>query len=328
MTDQRRDTLGGERTDEETAADGIGDGRAPRTASGTRSDECHELPGPGGAGERDQSDEREPRVSLETDATVRDGVALVTCRLANETNVPRGVRIVDRLDGPTLPPRRDGVPEHGWDDDTYTTVVGPGETVAVGYACPVGERPLADPPATVAAVGDPEVVAPDTGVDATVAAARRSLDGWQPPRDAVPTPAQSVDDGDQTAGAADPSATAEGTAGIAPDAVTAETEASSSGAAGRPEPTATEPFADGVLPAGVAEYLDVAADRVARAEGTGDSVPETTAALWDTHHTPVTLEQAVARDAAALRRLAERAEALATRAAAADVPVDTLRRVA
>jgi hypothetical protein len=39
------------------------------------------------------------------------------------------------------------------------------------------------------------------------------------------------------------------------------------------------------------------------------------------------LEQAVARDEAALRALADRATALADRAAAADVPVDSLRRL-
>lgn len=357
MTDQRRDGLGEERTDEVTVTDGVGADGDVSVASDTHGDGCHGASEPtdaadhdtrDSAGERgrsdtvehDRSEGRERGVSVETDATVRGGVALVTCRLANETSVPRGVRLVDRLDGPTLPPRRDGVPEHGWDDDTYTTVVDPGETVAVGYACPVGERPLADPPAAVAAVGDPEAVAPDTGVGATVAAARRSLDGWQPPRDAVPTPPHSAD-GDRTTEAVDSNATTEANTGTAanasepvatsPDRTTDRSEpaATSTGRpTGRSDRVTTEPFADGVLPAGVAEYLDDAADRVARAEGTGGSVPETTAALRDTHHTPVTLEQAVARDAAALRQLAERAEALATRAAAADVPVDTLRRVA
>lgn len=241
----------------------------------------------------DTATDSDRAVDLEADATVLRGVALVTCRLHNRTDAPRAVRLRDRLPGATLPPRRDGVPERGWTDGSYTTVLPAYASRAVGYASPVGDdRPTE--PVVVEAVGDPATLAGDGD---RVRHARRELAAWAPPR-AV------VDDGTATAGdGGDPADERD-----------------------RPVP-GDEPFADGAVPAAVEAYLDAAEERIDRAAATDEGVREATAALRDTHHTPATLEQAVARDETALRLLARRAEELADRAGAATVPVDSLRRL-
>jgi hypothetical protein len=302
----------------------------------------------------DADDGRPAPVTVDADATRLGRVVLVTCRLHNRTTAPRAVTLRDELPGPTLPPRRNGVPERGWNDDTYTTVLPPAATQAVGYASPrdgsLSEDPLPEPPATVVAVDDPATT--DTGD--RVSHARRELPGWAPPDDVVQervvadggTTAddETAVDGRTTTGdeaTADGETTPDGeaTAGdetVADGRTTVDGEATvdseTVAAAGvPPEPDTAHPatgsFADGTVPTVVAAYLDAAAERIERAEGTAEGVQAATDALRDTHHTPVTLEQAVARDEAALRALAERAATLADRAAAADVPVDSLRRL-
>lgn len=64
------------------------------------------------------------------------GVSLVTCVVENPTRTPRRARIANRLDGPVQPPRREGVPEAGWDDGGFEGVIAAGETRPLGYASP------------------------------------------------------------------------------------------------------------------------------------------------------------------------------------------------
>lgn len=266
----------------------------------------------------DTDDGRPAPVTVDADATRLGRVVLVTCRLHNRTTAPRAITLRDELPGPTLPPRRSGVPERGWSGDTYTTVLPPAATRPVGYASPtdgsLADERLPEPPATVVAVDDPS--AADTGD--RVAHARRELTAWAPPDDILPR--RVVADG----GTPDDGEAGADTETVAGDSV-------GDGTAPPPDPTGggTDPesFADGTVPTVVAAYLDAAAERIDRAAATADGVQAATDALRDTHHTPVTLEQAVARDEAALRALADRAATLADRAAAADVPVDSLRRL-
>lgn len=100
-------------------------------------------------------------VTLRTAVTTHDGVTLVTGRIRNRTSVARGVRVESRLDGPTLPPRRDGQPVAGWDGDSYAVVVAGGDEVAFGYAVPTDDP--REPPAVLVAVGDPDAVASGNG---------------------------------------------------------------------------------------------------------------------------------------------------------------------
>lgn len=98
-------------------------------------------------------------VAVRTSTEHRSGVVLVACLIDNDTSEPRGVRLVNRLDGPTLPPRRRGRAVDGWTDATYTTVVGPMATRAVGYACVTDDTTT--PPAAVTAVGAPTRIGPE-----------------------------------------------------------------------------------------------------------------------------------------------------------------------
>ena len=321
---------------------------------------------PGATDDHDTAEPRcrRPPVGVETDATRLDGVVLVTCRLHNRTTTPRAVRLRDELPGETLPPRRDGVPERGWDDDTYTAVVPPETTHAVGYAS-TSDGPLPDTPATLVAVDDPATLV-DT--DDRVGHARRELADWAPPAeilpqrlvaDGGPTDGETSDreavDGEASDGETSDREAVDGEAsdgetsdeGASEDAETANTGTTKDGETGTEsgchsssaantvaltpvggsDDTDRAPFADGAIPTVVAAYLDAAAERIDRAAATAEGVQAATDALRDTHHTPVTLEQAVARDEAALRALAERAATLADRAAAASVPVDSLRRL-
>ncbi len=316
-------------------------------------------------------------VSLSTSVTVHRGIALVTCRIHNQTAVPRAVKLRDELDGPTLPPRRAGVPEAGWGDSSYTTVVDAETTTAVGYASPVGDEQVETEPARIVAVGDPERVVdaengvPDAencvsdaengvgdddtagpeGPHSAVRHTRRELDAWEPPRDTVPTPSLASDGGQVERGQVERGRVERGRVergrvkrsrseshvsteqpAVGTDPSRSESTDSlgeTDGESSRDTDTGHDrQFTDGTVPTGVTEYLDAAAERIDRAAGTAESVTAATAALRDTHHTPVTLEQAVARDEAALRELAERASELAERAAETDVPVDDLRRFA
>lgn len=152
-------------------------------------------------------------------------VTLVEFVVENPTRTAVNVRIEDRL-GEVWPPRREGIPEAGWDGRGFEAVVGAGERVAVGYASP--ESPT-EPPVEVVraertnaddapdAAGRTEVAVRADGaehadvvgsvegtrrrdgaevsevlpgdVEPTVGGVVRALGDPRPPADAVPLPA-------------------------------------------------------------------------------------------------------------------------------------------
>ena len=128
-------------------------------------------------------------VDLSCTVDTVDGVCFVACRVRNDADVPRRVRIDSRLNGPVLPPRRSGVPEAGWDRDGVTLRLESRETRGVGFASPA--TPV-DPPATVVGVDTLDAVDPPDATDVThedgeleVAEAIRTLGTHRPPRAAV-----------------------------------------------------------------------------------------------------------------------------------------------
>ncbi|WP_313693308.1 hypothetical protein [Halorarum halobium] len=255
-------------------------------------------------------------VSLSADATVAAGVALVSLDVRNPTPVARQVRIVNRLDGPVLPPRRNGVPETGWDEDGVTAVLDAGESISLGYACPLGEREATVPTAKLADVGDP-----DGSREAVATRARRELGAFRPPRDAVPD-GTALDvvpprDGHES-GASEPDATVPDLEATVPERKTTETER-----------TVAEDLPPSAIPDSVLDWLEDAATRIELAERLTDaSVADATDALADGDRDPKALPLAVEADAEALRSVGERTETLAGRAEATDVPVDALGRLA
>ena len=78
--------------------------------------------------------------------TERGGVCLVRVVVENPGPVARRVAVSNRLDGPLMPPRREGVPERGWTDDGFEGTVPAEGRLPLGYACPA---PAARPPVAV-----------------------------------------------------------------------------------------------------------------------------------------------------------------------------------
>jgi hypothetical protein len=149
-------------------------------------------------------------VTLDWRVESRTDVSLVELTVENPTDRPRRVRVANRLDGPVWPPRREGVPEAGWDDGGFEAVLAPGGRRALGYASPA--EPV-EPPAELVwteragqseRTNDPgrsddatAMTATPTGgtASATAAAVVRSLGDPRPPADAVPRPTPADDSG-------------------------------------------------------------------------------------------------------------------------------------
>jgi hypothetical protein len=261
------------------------------------------------------------------------GVSFVRCRVHNDADDPRRLRLRSRLDGPVLPPRRSGIPESGWDGAGVTLRLGPDERRGVGFASPA---PPIDPPVEIDEV---DVVAdPDRGgiadaetdgpAAATAAAAIRDLGDHRPPRattgptdTAVPA-SDGVDEAIPVPDGADPLDDVDDP----PDREdTATPEPEREGRDGTAEPSSP----DG--PDRVGDWLDAIERRVEHAERlTGADLGTATRAvdgLGGIDAVP-DLERRVDADAARLRRVSERASSLAARAEATDVPRESLERLA
>lgn len=236
-------------------------------------------------------------VTLDSTVTSTDGVAFVTVRVRNTEPVDRGIRIANRLDGAVLPPRRHGTPEPGWSIDGYAGVVAADSTLALGYACAVDldkQRDDGADPVALVEVDDPASIDADPMDDVL-----GDLADHRPPPDTVSAPAVV------------PEAAAESL--NVPSGKTIRSN-------GRNEPT-------GVPPA-VARYLRDVDERVSRAESLADGSVGDATQLLEAGTDPDGLTEIVALEATALKRLAARADSLASRAAAVDVPTDALERLA
>ncbi|QSG13169.1 Uncharacterized protein HSBGL_2772 [Halapricum desulfuricans] len=115
-------------------------------------------------------------VSIESDASRRDGVTLVSVRVSNTRRTPQRVTLRSTLEGPIWPPRTGVVDTPDWDDDTWTGTILPGRTRGVGFTSPValpdvpGHRP-------VEVTATRRVGVDETDPEAVVA----KLGGWEPP---------------------------------------------------------------------------------------------------------------------------------------------------
>lgn len=104
----------------------------------------------------------------------RDGVTLVELLVTSDADCE--IRIESTLE-PVWPPRRQGVPEAGWEDGTFVGRIGAGERLLLGYATPAEpDEPPAELQSTSA--GDPPSVSARELI--------RALGDPTPPRDAVP----------------------------------------------------------------------------------------------------------------------------------------------
>jgi hypothetical protein len=289
---------------------------------------------------------------MDWDCAVRTaaGVAFVTVHLRNRTPVARRVRVENRLAGPLLPPRTEGVPAAGWDDSGVAVVVGPHETHPLGYACPLdaptddgSDAQLADPPAAVVAdervseeSRDPSATEGnrrrDDEATTSVRAVVRDRGRAAPPRDAVPAAGPGA-----TAGTADADLPETGEVEVdRPDAGTTGEPAPPTDAAPtdgrRDPPDGRDAPADeyhGSLPPPVEAWLADVERRIAAAErlDPDTSVSTATTAVAALDVPPAALPARLAEDRGRLGTLADRIDRLAERADSASVPADHLRRL-
>jgi hypothetical protein len=279
--------------------------------------------------------------TLDVDWTLdeRDGVSLVQIRVENRTETRRRIRVSNQMDGDLLPPRREGVPEAGWDEGGYSDTLAPGTSIALGYAC-LGDPVRPPVEVTDEGRGDGASDGPDPAADAVV----RELGSAAPPASAVPVDALDVshaadaptvessfetavaDPSRETASEADPDdATAVARDGDPVGRRDGPDADSSPDAAGEP---ATP---DLTCDRDVGDWLAGVERRVERCERlTGATVPEAVDVLVEVGGVDgaETLSERVSADASALRALADRASRLADRAEETDVPVEALRRLA
>ena len=251
-------------------------------------------------------------VTLDWDLATAGEVTLV--HVAVRTETPCTVRLRNELDGPVWPPRTQGRPAPGWDDDGYEGVVAADRPLVLGYAVPA---PPADPPVTVVEEGPPDTAADTTDPVAVV----RALGESGPPRAAIPqldatSTASGADDGDDTRatppGADQQSRTAAGTAAPPGDRP----------AAGR---------GDEAVPPAVEDWLQSVADRAERAEGLDGvaSVAAAREAVDDAGGLAAIrdLDEQLQADREALTAVVDRCERLRDRVEHADVPTATLERL-
>lgn len=223
-----------------------------------------------------------------------DGVTLVEAVIESSAPTARQVRIESTLSGPIWPPRRNGVPELGWDDDGFEGIVEEGERLALGFASPappveppvfvVDHERADEPPADSKQQTTLDVSIPDHSPEGIV----RVLGSPKPPRDVVPT------------------LTVDAHSDVRPP--------------------------DSPVPTAVAAWLETVEQQVEQAEGLADARGvnaaarelERVASLDGAERLVETLE----RNERSLRAVANQATYLADRCAEADVPLPTLRRLA
>lgn len=254
---------------------------------------------------------RDAESDFRSDGLETDGVVLVQIRLENPDPVAQHVRVLNTLDGPSLYPRRRGVPEAGWDRNGFAGEVPAGADRALGYACPA---PIETPPIELEQIDEDAVAAADGSM--SPAAVVREHGEAVPPTAAVRESA--TEDG--------PSVRSEAslTAGSERPEATARTDRTS---AQHPDGRTDE----SPLPGSVVTWLERIERRIVRAERLeGATVPEATTVLAETGGLEPALEEVekLSADVHALRALATRASDLAERADGVDVPAEPLEELA
>lgn len=119
---------------------------------------------------------------VELDWTLRQqsGVSLVELRVTNAAETAVRVRVANELTEPLWPPRREGLPEPGWDDGGWEGIVPATSSMALGYASPAEPS---EPPVSVA--WTERAASTETRIESPEAVVQ-SLGDASPPRDAIP----------------------------------------------------------------------------------------------------------------------------------------------
>lgn len=261
----------------------------------------------------------EESVDSRPDTAEPEQVTLVQLRLRNPASVAQRIRLQNSLEGPVLFPRRQGVPEAGWDREGFVGVVDAESERALGYACPA---PVQTPPiALQQAEGSRQECGAESTHHLTPEAVVRTYGDSAPPV------------------AVGHDARYRGTQHGGPDAGPRSSEvqsrAESRKTAPPAEPETTGPGSGQVQPstppAPVTAWLDGIESQVVRAEALeGATVPEATAILAEGEGLDPVLDDVdqLSMSAGQLQALAERAGDLAARAETVEVAEQSLRRLA
>ncbi|ACV10398.1 conserved hypothetical protein [Halorhabdus utahensis DSM 12940] len=120
-------------------------------------------------------------VDVDAKTTVVQGVTFVLATVTNTRGTAQVIKIESRLDGPTWYPRHGDVTASEWDEDTWESVLHPGESRGVGFGSPAEPR---DPPMRLVDVRR----ATPADFDRDTQSVLRDLAAWRPPRDIVRNP--------------------------------------------------------------------------------------------------------------------------------------------
>lgn len=256
-----------------------------------------------------------------------DEVTLV--ELSVHSDREQRVRIESRLT-PVWPPRRQGVPARGWQDDTFEGTVDGDRPLVVGYATPA---PPAEPPAEITETGhaaEDEAVTPHTLV--------RTLGDARPPRDAL---------GSRRSAAEEPSPVdVDRTTGGSAGAPTADTQMTGLGDAPAADTRVTEPGGNltsavqspqgayqqtAEKPTAVTEWLNSVESRLATtrrlADATdADEIRDTVDEVGGIEAVR-SLQAQLDADRRQLQEIRRRSETLTERLSAVELPLATLERV-
>ena len=118
-------------------------------------------------------------VEVDWELDRREGVTFVTATVTNRQTTPQTVRLRSQLDGPTWPPRRDGVTIPEWDGDVWEKTVQPGRSRGLGFASPA---PPTEPPLETISVSRPS---DDGNRAANADEVIASLEEWAPTTDVI-----------------------------------------------------------------------------------------------------------------------------------------------
>lgn len=253
--------------------------------------------------------------TLQSHCRTAGGVTLV--ELCVTATRPRRVRVENRLEGAVWPPRCDGVPEPGWDEDGFEGRVAPEEPLVLGYASPADP---AGPPARIAEEREPADREP------TPQAVVKALGRREPPRDAMPASGSGGADGAAESGGPCPDRAAESDGScpdLAPDPDTGSPAQPGSGTEAETDDPPGTPF-DAWF-AAVEQRLEAAEDLAA-----AGSVEEAESAVDRTGGIAAVrrLQEQLQADRAALAHLDRRCSRARERAEAVDVPVEALAQLA
>jgi hypothetical protein len=239
---------------------------------------------------------RPVRADVTTTATA--GCVLVAVTLRNDTAVAVRVRVENTLDGPVLPPRREGVPAAGWDEGGFTGTVPADSRLGIGYACPETGGDAADG-ASADSNADPDSEA-------------ISFEILGPADEEAPSESDHVADAVRSLGRATPPADA------VPTSPTVDLGAPTADRRGRPPDEHAEPNSSGV-PDPTAAWLDAVETRIERAERLTDATADEAAAVLEGCGVDgvADLPDDLDEDIAALRAAGDRVEELTARATAA-----------